>query len=389
MTKRTKGRANGEGSVYEYPKDSGVWYAEVSLLDGTRRKRRASSQRVAREKLKQLQAEIEQGVDLKIEQPTVAEWCMTWLTTFATNLKPSIRDNYHDIIQKHIVRAAIGRRPLDKLTVADVQRWVNQLAKTVKPKTVQNTHARLRRALEVAVRNDYIARNVASRVELPPVPKPAIFPLDVPQVQVLLRAVATHRWFALYRLAVNLGMREGELFGLTWPAIDLEKGTLRIFQQLQRARKDGRLDGPREFILQTTKTKSGERTLRIDADLIAVLCEHKRLQDEERALLGDQWRDPWGNLVFTTETGAPIHSGQLRWHFHRVLKQAQLPRIRFHDLRHTAATLMLANNVPIVTVSKILGHVSPAITAAIYAHALDDSKSAAIADLSQQLRQPQ
>ena len=109
--------------------------------------------------------------------------------------------------------------------------------------------------------------------------------------------------------------------------------------------------------------------------------------DEERALLSDRWRDPWGDLVFTTDTGAPIHSSILRRHFVQVLKRTELPPIRFHDLRHTAATLMLANNVPLVTVSKILGHSSPAITATIYAHALDESKAGAIADLSQQLRQ--
>jgi integrase len=190
----------------------------------------------------------------------------------------------------------------------------------------------------------------------------------------------------LYRLAVNLGMREGELFGLTWPVIDLERGTLRIYQQLQRARKNGKQDAPREFILQATKTKAGERTLKLDAGLVAVLTAHKTAQDEERAFLGDKWRDPWGTLVFTTETGAPIHISCLLKHFRGVLTQAGLPAIRFHDLRHTAATLMLADSVPMVTISKILGHSSPAITATIYAHALDEQKADAIAVLSQQLQ---
>jgi integrase len=119
-----------------------------------------------------------------------------------------------------------------------------------------------------------------------------------------------------------------------------------------------------------------------------VLLEHRENQDEERALLGEHWRDPWGDLVFTTDTGAPIHISILRRHFQRVFQQAELPPIRSHDLRHTAATLMLDNGVPLVTVSKILGHSSPAITATIYAHALDESKAGAIAALSQQLRPP-
>jgi integrase len=386
MAQRSKGRSNGEGTIYESPKDSGIWYAQVSLPDGKRRKRRAASQREAREKLKQLQAELDQGVDLSAQQPTVAEWCRTWLTTFATNLKPNIRDDYHGILRRYINGSTLGKRRLDKLTAAEVQAWVNELTTRVKPKTVRNAHARLHKALEVAVRNGYVARNVASNAELPQVPTPDIHPLEVRQVKALLKAVENHRWYALYRLAVNLGMREAELFGLTWPAINFERGTLRIHQQLQRARKEGKQDAPREFMLQTTKTKAGERTLKLDADLVAVLRAHKANQDEERALRGEKWRDPWGALVFTTETGGPMHISCLLDHFRGVLKKAGLPAIRFHDLRHTAATLMLADGVPLVTVSKILGHSSPAITATIYAHALDEHKASAIAGLSQQLK---
>lgn len=127
-----------------------------------------------------------------------------------------------------------------------------------------------------------------------------------------------HRWAALYRLAVNLGMREAELFGLTWQAVDFERGTLRNFQQLRRARpKRGE---PRKFVLQAVKTKARERTLKLDADLIEVLRAHKRNYDEERALLGGKWRDPWGTLVFTSDTGGPIHISGLLVHFKQALK---------------------------------------------------------------------
>jgi integrase len=388
MPQRSKGRSNGEGTIYEYPKESGIWFAEISLPDGRRRKRQAKTQRDARELLKQLQSAVAQGLDLTAHQPTVTEWCRTWLAHFAPNLKPNICDDYHGIIQRYIATAPLGQRRLDKLTPADVQAWVNDLAARVQPKTVRNAYGRLHKALEVAVRNQYVARNVAKHVELPAVPTPHIQPLTVSQVMALLRVVQSHRWYAMYRLAVNLGMREGELFGLTWPAIDFAAGTIRIHQQLRRARIGGKADAPREFLLQPTKTKAGERTLKLDADLLAVLQAHKANYDEERALLGVRWRDPFGNLVFTTDTGAPIHMSILRRHFVQVCKAAKLPPIRFHDLRHTAATLMLDNSVPLVTVSKILGHSSPAITATIYAHALDESKAGAIAALSQQLRPP-
>jgi integrase len=390
MSKRSRGRANGEGSVYEYPKGSGKWIAQIYLEDGTAKRRRATTQREAREKLKKLQAELDQGVNLMLQQPTVAQWCWSWLTHFATNLKPNIRDDYAGVIQRYIDPEPLGKRRLDKLTPAEVQAWVNRLAQRVAPMTVRNAHARLHKALEVAVRNAYLARNVASKTELPPAPPAKIRPLNFDESRMLLNAVSDHRWYAMYRLAVNLGMREAELFGLTWSAIDFADGTLRVAQQLRRARTAGSVDAPREFVLQSTKTRAGERTLTLDEDLLAVLHAHKQNQDEERALLGDRWRDPWGDLVFTTDTGAPIHISILRRHFVQVLKRAGLPPIRFHDLRHTAATLMLADGVALVTVSKILGHSSPAITAAIYAHALDESKSVAIAGLSQQLqKQPE
>ncbi len=377
-----KGRANGEGTIYEYPKGSGIWYGQISLEDGRRRKRRAASQREAREKLRQLVAELERGVDLAAQQPTVAQWCQTWLETFAINLKPNIKEDYAAVVRRYIADAPIGRRRLSQLTPADVQAWVNALSTKVAPQTVRNAHARLHKALVVAVRQRYIARNVADDIALPSGRPPPIKPLDFDQACALLVAVDGHRLAALYRLAINLGMRQGEILGLTWDALDLDAGTIRVYQQLRRVRNG---NDTREFVLQTTKTRAGERLLQLDEDLVMVLREHRRVQQEEAALRRKQWKNVL-NLVFVTETGAPIHISDLTKHFKSALKRAGLPVIRFHDLRHTAATLMLANGVSLVTVSKILGHSSPAITATIYAHALDESKTGAIAGLSQRLR---
>lgn len=233
---RKRGRANGEGSIYEYPKGSGSWFAQIWLGEGKLIRRSAKTQREAREKLKKLQAEFEQGGNLTAKQPTVSEWCTTSLDTFATNLKPNVRDDYHGVVRRYITGTTLGKRRLDTLTPTEMQAWVNTLAQRIAPLTVRNAHARLHKALEVAVKNNYVPRNVASSTELPSVPKTDIQPLNFEQVQKLLDTVERHRWAALYRLAVNLGMREAELFGLTWPAIDFERGTLRIFQQLRRTR---------------------------------------------------------------------------------------------------------------------------------------------------------
>lgn len=127
-------------------------------------------------------------------------------------------------------------------------------------------------------------------------------PLDVDQANALLDAVDGHRWAALYRLAVNLGLREGELLRLTWDAIDFKAKTLRVCQQLQR------VNGV--FVLQTTKTKAGERVLMLDDDLLALLRMHRKNQAEERLICGPVWKDRL-NLIFVTETGAPIHASCL------------------------------------------------------------------------------
>lgn len=382
MPRRAKGRSNGEGSIYEYPEDSGIWYAQVRVEGGPPKRRRAKSQREAREKLKQLLAELEQGIDLTIQQPTVEQWCLTWLEAFAVNLKPRIKEDYAGIVRRYIKDTRLGRRKLSQLTPADVQAWVNELSTRVAAQTVRNAHARLHKALAVAVRQRYITRNVADEIELPSARTPPITPLDFAQAASLLARLKGHRWEALYWLALNLGMRQSEILGLTWDALDLNAGTLRVFQQLQRVKQ---ADGTKAFVLQTTKTKAGERLLQLDVDLVALLRAHKQAQDEEAALRGEQWKNTL-NLVFVTDTGAPIHFSDLIKQFKNTLKKAELPIIRFHDLRHTAATLMLADGVPLVTVSKILGHSSPAITATIYAHALDDHKASAIAGLGQRLR---
>jgi len=382
MARRTKGRSNGEGSIYESPKDSGIWHAQVRVEGAPPKRKRAKSQREAREKLKQMLAELEQGVDLAAQQPTVEQWCDTWLETFAINLKPKIKEDYAAVVRRYIKGTKLGRRKLGQLTPADVQAWVNTLNTRIGAQTVRNAHARLHKALAVAVRQRYIAKNPADEIELPSVRTPPIQPLDFEQAQALLAVLKGHRWETLYWLAINLGMRQGELLGLTWDALNLEVGTLRVFQQLQRIKHPA---GGKMFVLQTTKTKAGDRVLQLDVDLVALLREHRRIQAEEAALRGATWKNSF-NLVFVTDTGAPIHFSDLVKQFKGALKKAGLPNIRFHDLRHTAATLMLADGVPLVTVSKILGHSSPAITAMIYAHALDDQKADAIASLGRRLR---
>ncbi len=383
MVRRTKGRANGEGSIY--PEGKG-WMAQITLADGKPKRKRAKTKAEALEKLDELRGLRQRGVNLSKQSPTVAEWWSIWLDTFAKQLKPNIREDYRGIGRRYVDPDPIGRRKVSLLTSAEVQDWVDRLCERIAPQTVRNAHARLHKALKIAVQRHIRTDNPADNIDLPEARPAPIHPLDFDQALRLMEALAQDRWSVLYRLLINLGMREGEVLGLTWDAIDLKKGTIRIYRQLKRVpKRDG---SGKEFVLQTTKKPASDRTLDIDEDIIAMLRGHRAAQLEERLIAGRRWKDTFG-LLFVTETGAPIHPSNLLKHFHKALDVAELPKIRVHDLRHTCATLMLDAGIPLVTVSKILGHSSVAVTAKIYAHALDKSKASAIATLSGRLRRVQ
>lgn len=383
MPRRAKGRANGEGSIYQ---EGAGWFAQITLADGKHKRKRAKTKAEALEKLDELRKLRQKGVNLGKQSPTLTEWWSIWLDTYARHLKPNIREDYRGIGRRYIESDPIGRRKVSLLTNAEIQDWVDRLGERIAPQTVRNAHARLHKALKVAIQRKLRTDNPADDIDLPTARPTQIHPLDFDQATRLLETLEGDRWAALYRLLINLGLREGEALGLTWDAIDLKKGTIRVYRQLKRIpKKDGT---GKEFILQTTKSPAADRTLDIDEDIIAALRSHRTNQLEEKLVMGKRWKEPWG-LIFVSENGAPIHPSNLLSHFHKTLTRAELPKIRIHDLRHTCATLMLDAGVPLVTVSKILGHSSVAVTAKIYAHALDKSKASAIATLSGRLRRVQ
>jgi integrase len=382
MPRRSKGRANGEGSVY---REGNGWMAQITLANGKPKRMRAKTQEEGLVKLDELRQLRKRGVNLGKQSPTLTEWWSIWLDKFAKQLKPNIREDYRGIGRRYVESDPIGRRKVSLLTNAEIQDWVDRLCERIAPQTVRNAHARLHKALKVAIQRHIRADNPADDIDLPEARPEPIHPLDFDQVWRLVEVLEHDRWLVLYRLLINLGLREGEALGLTWDALDLKKGTIRIYRQLKRIPMAG---GGKEFVLQTTKKPASDRTLDIDEDIIAMLRAHRANQLEEKLIAGKRWKDTFG-LVFVTETGAPIHPSNLLKHFHKTLAAAELPKVRIHDLRHTCATLMLDTGIPLVTVSKILGHSSVAVTAKIYAHALDKSKASAIATLSGRFRRGQ
>jgi integrase len=259
------------------------------------------------------------------------------------------------------------RLPVSEFDEHQIEEHSDKAGKTRNPalraRTVKHLLVTLRTALNVAVKWDLVPRNVAVLVDPPKVPKPELKVFTPEQARAFIEAIKGERLEALFATALALGYRQGEALGVQWPDVDLERGTLTVRQALQRV--DGKL--------QCVPTKSDKvHTINLPAVTISALRAHHTRQGTERLLAGGRWRET--GFVFTTGIGTPLDARGVIRTFDRVLKFAGLPKIRFHDLRHSAATLLLAQGVSPRYVSELLAHCSVSFTMQTYAHVLEQTK---------------
>jgi integrase len=238
-----------------------------------------------------------------------------------------------------------------------------KLSSALSTRTVQYCLQVLRMALNEACKSDIIPRNVAMLVEYPRVEHDEIRPYTPDEAQRFLQASQGHRHEALFSVALALGLRKGEAIGLQWPAIDLERGTLRVCQALQRLKLPGEKKGK---LVTTEPKRRSRRTINLPQVCLSVLHSHRCRQEEERKCAGTAWRDT--GYVFTSRIGTPLDPRNVNDEFREIVDRAGLPRIRFHDLRHTAATLLLVQGVHPRVVMDLLGHSQIAITMNTYSH---------------------
>ena len=204
-----------------------------------------------------------------------------------------------------------------------------------------------------------------------------IHPLSAEEARKLLAITSSERLHALYALALSSGMRESELLGLQWSEVDFDHNLVRVRWQLQR--EDG------QWMWKPPKTRRSRRQIALASSAMQTLRRHRDSQDAERESQGASWEDH--ELVFCTRHGCPLSARNLLRRYKELLKKGGLPDIRFHDLRHTAATLLLAGKVNPKVVSEMLGHSSVAITLDIYSHVLPDMQQDAVAVLERTLYQ--
>ena len=363
---RTGKRGNGEGSISR--RTNGTWRAEyvVYTADGRKRKTIYGKTRAeVAKKLNKALADREDGLVFDDEGLTVGGYLDRWLKdSVRENVRPRALANYTLQVNHHIT-PVLGRVKLKALTPAHVQRLYRQkLDAGLSPSSVRYIHAVLHRALKQALRWGLVPRNVAEAVDIPKLGREEVQALSPEQARKFLDAARGDRFEALYVVAATTGLRRGELLGLKWTDVDLSgaRSTLKVGRQLQRMR-----DGSG---LKFVAPKSGKgRTVRLSVRAVETLKAHRARQAEQKLKLGALYED--AGLVFATEVGTPLEPSNIdRRSFKPLLKKAGLPNIRFHDLRHTCATLLLQMGQHPKFVQELLGHANISLTLDTYSHVL-------------------
>lgn len=321
------------------------------------------SKKEAEKELGRLITEAEKGTYIDPTTITVSEYLKWWLEQHekAKNLAPKTRESYKYLLETHLI-PVLGQIPLAKLAPLHIQNYVNEKLDKLSARTVAYSVGILREALKHAVRKwRLIPLNPADAVETPSYKRVKYRALSAEEMQAFLKAAEGSSDYPVIYTALYTGMRRGELLGLRWENVDLTNGVLRIRQQLQRITGQG-------YITKAPKTEAGAREVALPASVVALLKHIKKDQPEARLRLGPAWQE--NGLVFCLEDGRPLDPSNFSRRFHKLATDAGFPDLRFHDLRHTHASLMLAAGEELTVVQQRLGHEKPTTTAAIYVHAI-------------------
>jgi integrase len=358
-----KKRGNNEGSIYKRP--NGTWSVQVTL-QGRRLSNTFKSQRECQEWLKKIRGQIDDGMSYASTKVSLGDFLSGWLVSTKTSKAHSTWQHYEQLIRTYII-PYLGKVTARDLRPEHIQAFYNNLFdKQVGVHTIRKIHITLHNALQQAVKTGMIGRNPASFAQPPKEPATEMGILNESQASQFLVAAQDHRWEALFHLAVISGMRQMELLGLKWSDLDWNRQTLKIERQLLRTNGQG-------VKFTTPKTRYGRRSIVLGRKTIEIIRKHYERQQTDRLSTGDEWQE-YG-LIFSTSIGTPIHPRNLLRTFKKLLQDAGLPPIRFHDLRHTAASLLLNQGIPVITVSRRLGHAKASITLDVYGHLIPSMQS--------------
>ncbi|MFJ9835592.1 tyrosine recombinase XerC [Streptomyces sp. NPDC101169] len=383
-------RGNGEGSIYPY-RNGFAAYVWVTTPDGNRKRKYVygPTRKDVHEKWLKLHSEAKKG-PVETNTPTLTNYLAYWLKEVVEpNLRPLTAATYETTVRLYIV-PLLGAKRLDRLTVQDMRGWLNKLAdtcqccaqgkdarrpverqrccakgeccrQTLSKRSVNDARTILRSALTNAMVEERISKNVAQLVKVQRARRKRPDPWSVEEACSFLENAQT--WldylYAAYVLILVLGLRKGEVLGLTWSDVNLDAGELHIRHQLQRVRR-------RLLHTDTAKTEASEAVLPLPDICLAALRLRKKEQEVARERAADLWTE--SDLVFTTRNGTPVEPRNFTREFDRRCERAGVRRIRVHDTRHTCASLLAALDVHPRIAMQILRHSEIAVTMEVYTH---------------------
>ena len=367
-------RMNNEGSLY-YREDRRRWCAQVSL-DGRRLTKYALTQRQCREWLKETLAKIGNGMTFAGTRVTLAEYMSTWLDGKALSQRPQTVEQYRQVANQYIL-PELGRIRLQEIQPAHLGRlYLLKREEGRGERTVQMIHTVLHCVLQQALKEGILGRNPADAVQRPKVEQKEFHILTEAQAQRLVIASQDTRHGMLFYLALVTGMREGELLGLKWSDLDWAKGVLNVQRQMRRIPGKG-------YLLVPPKTKAGRRQVKLGQATLDRLAAHRGRLEMQKQVVGRRWVET--DLIFPNILGKPMSSKNMLQEFKRILRENDLPNIRFHDLRHTSITFLLDSGTPVNTVQQRAGHSKASITTDTYGHSLGHSEAEAAARIEEMI----
>lgn len=380
MARKSTRAAQGSGTIRQ--RSDGRWEARytVGRDPGTGKQIQRSvygvTQQEVRKKLAQVTTDIDGGTYKEPCKMTLSQWLDIWSTEYLGGVKPKTVESYCCQLKIHI-KPALGAMKLETLNTHMIQKFYNSLSKErngkpgLSPKSIKIVHGVLHKALQQAVSIGYIKFNPSDACTIPRVERKEIKPLDNEAITKFLKAIRGHRFEDVYLTLLFTGMRRGEVCGLTWDHVNLEKGTILINRQLQNIPGQ-----PGAFRLVSTKSSKG-RTITVAASVVEILKKHRAKQAEARLLAGPIWEDE--DFVFTDDTGSHLSPNTLYHNYKRLVASIGMPDARLHDLRHSYAVAALRAGDDIKTVQGNLGHHTASFTLDVYGHVTEEMKQASAA----------
>lgn len=351
-------RGQNMGSVYR--RNDGRWVGQVTI-ESEKHYKYFKTQREAREWVQKTTIQVDDGLSFSATQITFKEFMHYWLDSAKPSIRPNTVRQYGYVVNNHIPDG-LGKVKLKDLRPEMIQVLINKkLEEGLSTRTVELIFAVVRRALNQAVQQSILPRNPIKGVTKPKPKRPEMVTLTDTQVRTLLLAVRDTRFEALYQIAVTTGMRKGEILGLKWSDLDWVNRTLHVQRQLLRINNQG-------LVFDAPKSKASRRVIVLGEATIEKLRGHQTLQHKERLFAGERWQEY--DLIFPSTIGTPMEPRNCVRHFKETLREANLPNVRFHDLRHSAASLMLQQGTHPKIVQERLGHASISLTLDTYSHVI-------------------